>query len=261
MFARISLLFVVTAGLCAGAFSLGGASSRQGDAMGIPAEHPIALALQFRQELALSGDQVARLQELRGKMAKEFAPLRERAESIQHRMQELQRSDKPDPAVGKGLQQEQEELAASLRPLLERYAQSVAEMLTPEQREKIMRLSEAHSPASEDRKFPLMFAMQAREQLGITPRQFTKLQYLQADFIRAFAPLREQMELIQMEAQEKYGKTGKQPPPEFVQRMQNIQKKVMELQAQFSERAVKDVLEPNQRAKLMELLGGEHRPG
>ena len=105
-----------------------------------------------------------------------------------------------------------------------------------------------------------MFIMQAREQLSITPQQFTKLQYLQADVIRAFAPLREEMELLQAEVQAKVANGATEPPPELKERGAGIQKKVKELQANFSDRAIKEVLEPKQRAMLEELLRGKHNP-
>ncbi len=262
-------MFVVIAALCAGAFTLGGAAGIQRDSGGIPAEHPIALALRFRQELALTADQAAKLEQLRVAMAQEFAPLREQMESLQRRMEELRHSEKEDSDAAKALQQEGETLGATIKPMLVRYAQPVGEMLTPEQREKLMRLSEAHGQQGDPREFLLMFMMQAREQLGITPQQFTKLQFLQADFIRTFAPMREQMELMQMEAQ----KSEHQPSPERgaqeVQQavarqrafnMQALQIRVKGLQVQFSERAMK-VLESGQRAKLAESLGGERRTG
>lgn len=248
-------MFIVIAGLCAAAFTLGGAAATvQGESTGIPDGHPVGLALRFRQELGLSGDQIAKFEELQRGMARDFAPVKERADSIQRRMQELQQSGKQDPAAGAALQREAEGLGDLAKPIIEKYAHAAGEILSPEQREKLMRLSEAHGQQGDPRQFVLMFIMQAREQLGINPQQFTKLQFLQADFIRAFAPVREQMEMTQMEAQQK-------PTPEIGQRMEALQHKVQELQAQFSERAMKEVLQPNQRAKLGELLGGEHRPG
>ncbi len=260
MLTRITIMFVVIAVLCSAAFTLGGkAVASQSDASGIPPEHPVALALRFQQELGLSSEQVAKLDQSREAMAKEFAPLRERAQSIQHRMQELQQSGKSDEDAAKKLQHEGEELGAKIQPLFERYSQSVVQLLSPEQREKLMKLSEAHAHGPEGRGFVMMFVMQSREQLGISPQQFTKLQYLQADFIRAFAPLREQMETLQMEVQEQFGRAGKEPTREYRERAEGLQKKIGELQAQFSERAIKDVLQPNQRAKLVELLHGEHR--
>lgn len=260
MFARLSLMFIVVAGLCSGAFMLGGtAAAGQGSAVGIPQEHPISVALRFRQELGLTTEQASRLEELRAEFAKEFGPIRERAESIERRMRDLQQSEKPDEAKGQALRRDMETLGSTVQPLFERYAQEVAQLLSPEQREKLMRLSAAHTEAGDSREFVLMFLLQTREPLSITPQQFTKLQYLQADFIRAFAPLREQMELTQMEVQEKFGKAGKEPPADFQARMEAVQQKVKELQSQFSERAVNDVLQPNQREKLQELLRGDRR--
>lgn len=261
VFTRVSLMFVVIAVLCAGAFALGGAAAVQAGPEGVPPNHPIALAMRFHQELDLTGDQTTRIGELKEAMAKDFAPFHEKVESLQRRVHELQQSGKADPASISALQHEGDELTGKMRPMFDRYARSLFELLTPEQREKLAKLAEAHANEGDPREFVLMFIMQAREQLGVNPQQFTKLQYLQADFIRAFAPLREQMEMTQMEAQEKYGKVGKEPPPEFMARVQALQKKVKDLQAQFSERAVKEVLQPNQQAKLSELLGGDRRSG
>lgn len=262
MSTRIALLFVVIAVLCSAAFTLGGtAAARQVDASGIPPEHPVSLALRNRQELGLSDEQVTKLSQMRDAMAAEFAPLRDQAQSLQHQMQELQQSGSNDTDAAKKLKAAGDELGNKMRPMFDRYAQAVAQLLSPEQREKLMKLSELQRQKSNGNQFVLGFVMESRERLGITPQQFTKLQYLQADFIRAFAPLREQMELLQMEVQEKFGKAGREPTAEYQERGKNLQQKVMELQAQFSERAVKEVLEPKQRTELEELLGGKHHPG
>src|SRR5579862_1293102 len=134
-------MLIVTAGLCAGAFTLGGkATAVQDDAGGIPPEHPVALALRFRQELGLSPDQVAKLDELRVALAKEFGPYRAQAEAIMHRTQEMQQSGKQDENAAKALQRENDDLAAKMQPVFERYGQSVAQLLTPEQKEKLGQL-------------------------------------------------------------------------------------------------------------------------
>jgi hypothetical protein len=122
-----------------------------------------------------------------------------------------------------------------------------------------MKFSNAEHP-SNGQEFVLDTIMQSRDQLGITPKQFTKLQYLLADFIRAFAPVREKMELLQLEIQEKFAKAGKAPTPDYIEHASDLQKQVAALQAQFSEEAAKEVLEPEQRTKLQELLNGEHSP-
>jgi Spy/CpxP family protein refolding chaperone len=261
VFSRVSLTLVVMALLCTGAFTLGGAAAKgQGDMAGIPAEHPVALAYRFRQELGLSGEQQAKLEQMRATMAIEFAPYRSDAEAIQHRMQELQSSGKASPEAGEKLKKEGDALGAKMQALFERYGQGLFAILTPEQRGKLGQLTEAHSHNSGGHDFVLMFIVQSREQLGIDPQQFTKLLYMQADFIRAFAPVREQAEMLGMEIQEKFQKEGKEPPAEYRQRMGDLQKKIMEMQGKFSEQAVREVLRPEQRAKLGELLHGEHRP-
>jgi hypothetical protein len=253
-------MFLVVAALCSTAFTLGGmtAGSRQ-DASGIPPQHPVQLALRYQKELGLSSEQVASVNQLRDALAKEFAPFRVQAESIQHQMQELQQSGQLDADAAGKLQKDGEELGAKMKPMFERYAKSLGDLLSDEQRQKLMKLSQATSHDSDESDFPLMVIMQSRDQLGITPQQFTKLQYLQADFIRAFAPIREQVELLQMDMQEKFGKAGTQPTPDYIERGQKLKGSVTELKTQFSNRAISDVLLPNQKAKLEELLHGEHR--
>ena len=260
MFTKISLMFIVVATLCGASFTLGSASSggRQ-DASGIPSEHPVMLAMHYQHELALSDEQIKELTGLREDMGKEFAPLREQAEAIQHRMQDLQQSGNPDQETGNKLKQEGDALGAKMKPLFDKYAEMVGKLLTDEQRQKLMKFSNAAGHPSDGQEFVLDTIMKSRDQLGITPQQFTKLQYLLADFIRAFAPVREKMELLQLEIQDKFVKAGNPPPSEYSDRAAEIQKQVAVLQSQFSEQAKKNVLESNQRAKLEELLHGEHR--
>jgi Spy/CpxP family protein refolding chaperone len=260
LFARITLLIVVMSALCAAAFSIGGASRSQDrgyafeDVLG---DHPVSIALRFHQELGLSDDQVQHLQHLREELTNAFAPFKDRAEAIHRQMEEFQRGGGKDPQAAQALQHQAEELQTQLKPIFEHFGQAVGEILTPEQREKLGQMNQAHSHADGD-PFLLMFLMEARERLGVTPQQFTKLQFLQADFIRAFAPIREQVEMTMMEVQEKYAKAGKEPPQEIRHRMEGLQQKVKELQTQFSERAVKDVLQPEQRARLQEIMHGDH---
>ena len=260
MMTRVALMFVVVATLCGASFTLGSASSggRQ-DSIGIPSEHPINLALRNQQELLLTGEQIHQITALREEMSKEFAPLHEQADAIQKQMQELQKSGNPDQATATKLKQEGEALGTKMQPLFERYAQAVGKILTDEQRQKLKKISDAGSHPAEGQEFVLNTIMQSRDQLGITPQQFTKLQYLLADFIRAFAPVREKMELLQLDVQAKYGKDGKTPPADYIDHAKEIQKQVADLQSQDSQKAINDVLEPKQRAKLEELLHGEHR--
>ena len=260
MFTRIALMLVVLATLCGAAFSLGSRSSvgRQ-DASGIPPEHPVVLALHYQHELGLSEEQIQKLTTLHDALAKEFAPFREQADSIQHRMQDLQQSGRPDPEAGKKLKEEADALGENIKPLFERYAQQVGPLLTDEQRQKLMQFSKEAPHPSDGKEFVLDTIMKSRTELEITPQQFTKLQYLLADFIRAFAPVREEIELLQMAIQSQFINVSKQPTPEFINKAQELQGKVAALQTQFSDQAIKDVLDPKQRTKLEELLHGEHR--
>jgi Skp family chaperone for outer membrane proteins len=259
VFKRIALLFVVVATLCGASFTLGSSTRGRQDTSGIPAEHAVSLALHYQRELALTDDQLKALTAIRDEFAQEFAPLHQQAETIQHQMQDLQQMGNPDPATAAKLKQEGDALGAKMQPLFERYAQEVGKLLSDEQRQKLMNFSKAAGHPSDGQEFVLDKIMQSREQLGITPQQFTKLQYLLADFIRAFAPVREKMELLQLEIQDKFGKTGTAPTPEYTGRAADIQKQVAALQSQFSEQAIKDVLESKQRAQFEELLHGEHR--
>ena len=260
MFTRIALMFVVVATLCGASFTLGSASSGGRQAWnGIPPEHPVMLALRYQQELALTDDQTQKITALRDELGKEFAPLHEQANALQQRMQELQQSGNPDAVAAAKLKEEGDALGAKMQPLFERYAQEVGKLLTDDQRQKLTAYSDAGAHPSDGKEFVLNTIMQSRDQLGITPQQFTKLQYLLADFIRAFAPVREKMELLQLEIQAKFAKEGQSPTPEYSQRAADLQKQVAALQSQFSDQAATDVLDSKQRTKLQELLHGEHR--
>jgi Spy/CpxP family protein refolding chaperone len=253
-------MFVVVATLCGASFTLGNASSgaRQ-DATGIPPEHPVMLALHYQHELALTDDQVQKITALRDELGKEFAPLHEQANALQQRMQELQQSGNPDQATADKLKLEGDALGAKLQPLFEKYAQEVGKLLTDEQRQELTKLSKANEHPSDGQEFVLDTIMKSRDQLEITPQQFTKLQYLLADFIRGFAPVREKMELLQIEIKAKMAKDGEQPTSEDKEQAAELQKQVAALQSQFSDKAKHDVLDPKQGTKLEELLHGEHR--
>src|SRR5476651_1096149 len=180
MLKRITTMFIVLGVLCSMAYTIGGAKAAgQSEAIGIPPQHPVVLALHFRTELGLSSEQIAKIEQLREAMAKEFAPLREQAEALQHQMQALQESGKQDEDAGKKLKQQGDELGTKIQPLFERYGNSVAELLSQDQKEKLMKLSDALAHGSKEAEFVLITAMDAREKLGITPAQFTKLQFLQ----------------------------------------------------------------------------------
>ena len=261
MITRIALMFAVVATLCGAAFTLGSTSTgRRQDAGGIPSEHPIVLALHYQHELALSDEQVQKLSALRDALGKEFAPFHQQADALQQRMQELQQSGNPDPATGAKLKQDADELGAKMKPMFDRYSEEVGKLLSDEQRQKLMKFSSVAGHPSDGQEFVLNTMMQSREQLGITPQQFTQLQYLLADFIRAFAPVREKMELLQLEMKTKFADPGSTPTPEYVGRAAELQKQVAALQSQFSDQAAKSVLEPKQKAKLEDLLHGDHRP-
>ena len=260
MFTRIALMIVMVATLCGASFTLGSASSgRPQDTSGIPAEHPVMLALHYQRELALDDNQLQKLNAMRDEFAKEFAPLRQQVESLQHRMLELKQSENPNQDTAAKLKQEGDAIGAKMKPIIEGYAHQVGQLLTDEQRQKLTKFANAAGHHSDGQEFVLNTIMESRDQLGITPQQFTKLQYLLADFIREFAPIRERMELVQIEIQDKFGKAGKSPAPEYIELATDIQKQVADLQTKFSARAASEVLDPKQRTKLGELLNGDHR--
>jgi chromosome segregation ATPase len=253
-------MFVMVATLCGASFTLGSAASGgYQDASGIPSEHPVMLALHYEHELALTSNQIKGISTLKDQMSKEFAPLHQQAEAIQQQMQQLQQSGSADLENAARLKKEGDALGTQMQPLFERYAQEVAKLLTEDQRQKLMTYSDAAGHPSNDQAFLLNTIMQSREQLKITPQQFTKLQYLLADFIRAFAPVREQMEILQLQVQAKFAKDGQPPSPDYKEHAKDLQDRVATLQSQFSEQAKTDVLEPEQRTKLEELVHGEHR--
>jgi Spy/CpxP family protein refolding chaperone len=266
VFTRIGLMFVVVATLCGAAFTLGSRTSEnmsmggRQDASGLPAQHPVVLALRYRRELALTDAQIQKFTAMRDGMAKEFAPLQEQADAIQHRMQTLQQSGKPDPEAAEKLKEEGDALGAKMQPLFSRFDKAAGNLLTEDQRRKLLKLSNPPENKPDGQEFALDVIMRSRDELELTPPQFTQLQYLQADLIRAFAPLREKMEYLQLEIQDKFAKTGKTPTPEYGARAAEIQRQVAALQSEFSERAIRDVLAPKQRAKLEELMHGDHRP-
>lgn len=260
MFARITLMFIVAATLCGAAFTLGSTSSKgRQDASGIPPEHPVMLALHYQRELALTDDQVQKLNAIRDAFSKEFAPMHDQADALQHKMQDLQQSGNPDQEAAAKLKQEGNTLGAKMQPLFERYSHEVGNLLSEDQRKKLMEFSKAGGQPSEVQEFVLDTIMKSREQLGVTPQQFTKLQYLLADFIRAFAPVREKMELLQVEIRDRTAAEGMVPPEEYSKKGSDLQKQVADLQSQFSEQAKKDVLDPKQRTKLEALLHGNNR--
>ena len=68
------------------------------------------------------------------------------------------------------------------------------ETLRPEVRGRVFSEVRAIRAEESERGFALLIALRERDSLKLTPRQVTQLQLLQSDFIRRFAPLREESE-------------------------------------------------------------------
>jgi hypothetical protein len=259
MFTRIALLFGIFTTMGLGGYMTGHFTVQhgQGAPNGVPHEHPLTIALEAKAELQLSPAQVAHLEQLRAAMFKELEPVHARLQGIHERA--AMAHEAGDLQAMEQIEKEVKAIEAIARPIMERFAQETIKVLTPEQHQKLGQMVNARMANHGSRDFVMMFMMEAREQLGITPQQFTKLQYLQADFIRAFAPLREELETMHMQ----FMAGGKTPSAEDMKRATELQKRVKELQNQFTNRAIKEVLNPEQRQKLEQLLqhGGQHQPG
>ena len=64
------------------------------------------------------------------------------------------------------------------------------------ERSRVYALSTLQRTLDVSRGFALMVALNFRDELGLTPHQTTELQLLQAGFLKEFAPIREQFELL-----------------------------------------------------------------
>ncbi len=259
MTARIALLvaFFSAIGVCG--FTLGRSSPNAGQAreLVVPHEHPVFIALEMRTELKLSAEQLVRLEDIKAALAKELEPFHRRATALENRARELQQSGGGSQAKAQ-LEAEMNALHQFLKeqvpPILEKAAEEVAQTLDQKQRETLQRLAQARMAKSGAHDLVLTFIMENREQLGISPQQFTKLQFLQADLIRAFAPVREQMELLQIDVRKTVEQTQTEPPAELLHKMKSLEGQVAKLKEHISNRAIEEVLNPEQRQKLHRLL-------
>ncbi|MEZ0325505.1 MAG: hypothetical protein ACAH95_06340 [Fimbriimonas sp.] len=84
---------------------------------------------------------------------------------------------------------------ALLRKIDDEAAKEGLASLSQDTQEHIFEIVATRRTLDANKGFALMTALDHREVLALTPAQVTKLQLLQADFIRYFAPLREQYEL------------------------------------------------------------------
>ncbi|MGV3617873.1 MAG: hypothetical protein ACO1SV_21315 [Fimbriimonas sp.] len=98
------------------------------------------------------------------------------------------------PKGSYGTQLEKAERARARRSVELRYEDIAIQSLPSQVRTRVQ--AEARGLRAEDgeRGFALLIALRERAALNLTPQQVTKLQLLQADFLRRFAPLREESE-------------------------------------------------------------------
>lgn len=75
-----------------------------------------------------------------------------------------------------------------------KYRDIALQQMTPDVSEKVKQVAASRRDMDEEKGFGLLIALRNRDELKLTPRQVTQLQYLQADFIRQFAPIREAYE-------------------------------------------------------------------
>jgi len=76
----------------------------------------------------------------------------------------------------------------------QKYKVMALQQMTPKVSEKVKEVAAGRRDMNEEKGFGLLIALRDRDELKLTPQQVTKLQLLQADFIRRFAPLREAYE-------------------------------------------------------------------
>jgi len=75
-----------------------------------------------------------------------------------------------------------------------KYQTMAFQQMTPKVSEKVKEVVASRRDMNEEKGFGLLVALRNRDDLKLTPQQVTKLQFLQADFIRRFAPIREAYE-------------------------------------------------------------------
>lgn len=74
------------------------------------------------------------------------------------------------------------------------YSRIALKQVSPDVRHQVEVAAQSGRALDEERGFGLLLALRNRDDLGLTPRQVTKLQLLQANFITRFAPIREAYE-------------------------------------------------------------------
>jgi|CXWL01.1.fsa_nt_gi Skp family chaperone for outer membrane proteins/quinol monooxygenase YgiN len=261
MFTRIAILVVVFSAMGAGGFTLGrsSASSGQAGGLGVPQDQPVVIALENRSELKLSAAQSARLEDIKLSLEKKLEPFQRRAKELENKVRELQQSG-GTPEARARLEEEmkalQQTLESQVPTIIAKATEDVLQTLNQEQREALQRLMQTRMGKSGADNLVLTFIMEKREQLGLSPQQFTKLQYLQSDLIRAFAPVREQIEMLQIEMRRGVEQTHKEPGAQLIQRMRSLEEQVAVMKEKFSNRAIEEVLSAEQRQKLQSLLHG-----
>jgi hypothetical protein len=236
MWLRTSILAAIAVSLATGGYGLGASRSirpevKEVSGSSLGPEHPVTVALQQpglkpaqRQKLLQVSDEAARqkqrslliakkesehLMQVAQAKSREIQVLQQRLDALQA---ELEKSAKKGGKVevkkvqrqlaeARTIQQLATAASTSLDAVLVtkidlRAAEQGIAMLDVDTRGEVFEMVAARRTLDANRGFALMVALDNRDLMQLTPQQVTALQLLQADFIRFFAPLREQYELI-----------------------------------------------------------------
>lgn len=237
-----------------GGFGLGRIPGQSATQIGpvLPADHPVTQALNRKSELKLTQEQTVKLTAIKAELETRFAKVNQRLAEIQARMESAKANG--DEGEARLAAEDQAKLAQEVKETLAPYVESTGrqalEILTDEQRAKLTGVPQG--PEKHD--LLLGYIMEHRDQIGVTPQQFTKLMYLQADLIRAVAPIREQVELLQEQA-----KASKDPADAqaVMEKVVPLAAKVEDLKKEFSRKATEEVLDEPERKKLQQLLAAK----
>jgi len=199
---------MVTAALAAVGLSIGGyelGTSRAAApvppvAVDVPNDHPISVALQSPVSQAMSPVERTRLVE----MARSYRQDQEKAQvdaavqatQVTCRLQSgevrtapaQQKLDQVRKDVEKQFVQQNRDI------VFRKYSDLVLQEMTPKISKRVKEVVDARRDMDEERGFGLLIALRSRDEMKLTPHQVTKLQLLQSDFIRRFAPIREAYE-------------------------------------------------------------------
>ncbi|MCH8274685.1 MAG: hypothetical protein IH851_07840 [Armatimonadetes bacterium] len=223
--------------------------------------HPIAWALELHERLGMNEEQIKVLRAVWAALKESMANIGRKMEEVERRVAELKETGRWNEEAAADIERHMAALHRAADKTREAGGH-LHELLTEDQMRRLEEIMDAQHAGRAAREFLLEFLMAARERLEITPQQFTQLQYLQADYIRAFAPVRERAELLEIRVHEEF--EGREPPPDIREEMQGLERAHAELREAISQRAL-EVLTPDQRERLERILhpGGrrERREG